>query len=304
MLSFLKKSLGIGAQATANQSDNSPVDCQVIYHLMRYFPIGVKLRYFPEYQKDIMMDTVLVAYWINGELVYSTQGATFNNGILVFNDRGSRKSYQDIHSFCFVVPEVKEEENKLDYNKREVLARVGGLVRGNTVTLIAEKNAGQVPVLDAEVSKRATLPEGLYANQSVALLVPDVGSLSLTDQRAHLRLQINVPVSLQISDNGQMRLINCRMIDFSDCSLRVSIDPELAVDYWPSEGDSLIVSFHLPNCPDMISIAVSVYRTTGESIVMMFSGRADKGRMQPLSQIDILNIKANLLQHCGADVVD
>ena len=304
MLNFLKKSLGLGAQTAANQADKPGIDCRDIYHLMRYFPIGVKLRYYPEYRKNIIMDTVLVAYWINGELVYATQGATFNNGVLVFNDRGSHKSYTDIRSFRFVVPIFKDEENKLDYNKREELEQLGGMVRGNTVTLMAEKTDGQIPVLDAEVDKCALLEGGLYANQRVALLDLDASSLSLTDQRAHLRLQTNVPVSLQISDKGQPRLISCRMMDFSDCSLRVTIDPELLVDGQPQEGDDLIVSFHLPNCPDMISIAAKVYRVMGDSIVMMFTGKADKGRMQALSQIDILNVKANLLQHCGADVVD
>ncbi|MFC1750618.1 hypothetical protein ACFL2V_17635 [Pseudomonadota bacterium] len=305
MLEFLKKSLGLGQRAeAANHPQKQGIDCQAIYDLMRYFPIGTKVHYYPEYHKDIMMDTVLVAYWINGELVYSTQEVTFNNDILVFNDRGSRKSYKDILSFHFVVPIVTDEESKLDYGKREELSRVGGMARGNILTLIAEKNAGQVPVLEAEVNKRAMLRDGLYANQHVALLDVDVNSLALTDQRSHLRLQTNVPVSLQIPSRGQAQLFSCRMKDFSDCSLRIEIDPDVIGEYMPEEGDSLIVSFRLPNCPDMIAITVNVFRVTGNSLVMAFTGRVDQGRTHPLSQIDILNVKANLLQHCHADVME
>ncbi len=304
MLEFLKKSLGLNEVAKTKQKvEKKSISCETVVNLMHYFPIGTRLRYYPEYQKDIMMNTLLVAYWINGDLIYSTKGVSFNNNVLVLNDRGTHRSYQIIDSFRFVVPVLEDQESKLDYAKREELAKVGGMTRGNTITLMAEKHDGQIPVLDTIVNKRAILKDGLYANQQVALLDIDFDSLSITDQRAHLRLQTNVPVSLQVADNGQMRLLNGRMKDFSDCSLRVDVEHDLIVDSRPKEGEEVIVSFHLPNCPEMISLAVKVYRVMGDSIVMMFSGRVENGRMRPLSQIDILNVKANLLQHCAADVV-
>lgn len=305
MLELLKNFLAMGRKpVNPAESESAGVDCQTIHNLMRYFPIGSHLHYYPEYRKDIMMDTVLVAYSINGELVYSTKDVIFNNGILVFNDRGSRKSYQDIASFYFVVPVVKDEENKLDYGKREELARLGGMSRGNVLSLIAKKDGSQVPVMEAEVHKRAILRDGLYANQSVALLDIDAGSLALTDQRSHLRLQTNVPVALLIPSDGEQQLFNCRMKDFSDCSLRVDVDADVIGEHMPTEGDNLIVNLRLPNRSDMISIAVNVYRVVDNSMVLMFTGRVDHGRMQPLSQIDILNVKANLLQHCHAEVME
>ncbi len=306
MLEFIKKSLGMGSGEAkkAKQVERESISCETIVNFIRYFPIGTKLRYYPEYRKDIMMDTLLVAYWINGELVYSTQGVTFNNNILVFHDRGSPKSYQKVESFRLVVPVFDEQESKLDYSKREELAKIGGMARGNTITLIAEKSAGHVPVIETVVNKRAVLKEGLYANQNIAVLDVDFDSLAITDQRAHLRLQTNVPVSIQVSDSGQSRLLNCRMKDFADCSLRVDMDHDLIVDSRPKEGDEIIVSFHLPNIAEQISIAARVYRVMGDAIVLMFTGRIVQGRMQPLNQMDVLNIKANLLQHCAAEVAE
>ena len=40
--------------------------------LLEFFPIGKKLRYYPEFKQDIVFDTLILAYCVNGNYVYSS----------------------------------------------------------------------------------------------------------------------------------------------------------------------------------------------------------------------------------------
>ena len=101
---------------------------------------------------------------------------------------------------------------------------------------------------------RALIKDGFYANQTVALLEVDAESLLLTDQRAHMRLQTNIPAQLQVMRRGEYKNLNATMVDFSDISLRLVIayDPDSEVKMRAS--DDLIISFNLPGRSEQISM--------------------------------------------------
>ena len=300
MLNFFKKKQDSGV---SSQTD-VVLDGRTICRLMRHFPVGAKVQYYPEYKKNIVLDSVVIAYAINDTVVYSTAGLTCDesSGVLEFSDQNQKLVFKQITNFRIILPVFSQSETKLDYIRREELLKVGGLVMGNVITLMGQQVNGQVPVLETIVAKRTMLKDGFYANQTVALLDIDATTLMLSDQRAHLRLRTKIPATIQVSKRGEYALLNCTMIDFSDRSLRLQVDGEFADEAMPREGGKLIVSFNLPGQSEYISLMGEVFRIEGDAIVVMLTGFVEAGQSVELGQIEILKIKANLLQHTSTNL--
>ncbi len=300
MLNFFKNKQD---SATPSQ-DKGGLDGCTIFRLMRHFPVGAKLQYYPEYQKNIVLDSVVIAYAINGTFIYSTTGLVCDesNGVLEFSDQEQNRVFKKITSFRIVLPVFSQSEAKLDYIRREELLKVGGLVKNNVITLMAEQSGGQVPVLETIVEKRTMLKEGFYANQTVALLEVDAETLMLSDQRTHLRLKTNIPATIQVSKRGEYALLNCTMIDFSDHSLRLQMDAEYAAEAMPKEDGKLMVSFNLPGQSEYVSLMGEVFRIEGDALVVVLTGFVEAGQSVELGQIEMLKIKANLLQHASTNL--
>lgn len=284
------------------QGDTPLLDGRALCRVMRHFPVGSRVHYYPEYRKEIVLESVVIAYAINGDYIYSAHGLNCDekSGALTFEEQGARKSYTKIKSFNIIVPVFTQSEAKLDYVRREELLKVGGLVAGNTITLMAEQQSGQVPVLDTMVQKRSVLKEGYYANQTVALLEVNAASLLLTDQRAHLRLQTNIPAQLRVTRRGEYKELSGVMVDFSDISLRLVVATNPAPDAEAvklKESDDLFISFNLPGRSEQIVLLGEIFRIEGDAVVVMLKGMVEKGQVARLGQIEILKIKANLLQH-------
>ena len=298
MLDFFKKqnSDGGGGQAL--------LDVRAISRLMQHFPVGVKVEYYPEYRKELLLDSVVIAYQINDATIYSAHNLVFDesSGELEFDDQGQHYSFRKIHRFRIILPVFSQSEAKLDYVRREELLKIGGLVKGNTITLMAQLQGSQMPVLETIVDKRSMLREGIYASQTVAFLDVDMESLMLSDQRAHLRLKTNIPATVQVSRRGEYALVNGMMVDFSDTSLRMTLDDETSDEALPKERDNVVVSFNLPSQSEHVSLVGEVYRIENKVLVMMLTGCVEKGQIVELGQIEILKIKANLLQHSGTNL--
>lgn len=301
MFNFFKNS---SKSAGGGEGETPLLDGRALCRVMQHFPVGAKVQYYPEYRKEIVLESVVIAYIINGEQIYSANGLSCDekSGGLTFEEQGVRKSYSKIKGFNIIVPVFTQSEAKLDYVRREELLKIGGLVAGNNITLMAEQQNGQVPVIDTTVKKRTVLKEGYYANQTVALLEVDAESLLLTDQRVHLRLSTNIPARVRVTRRNEYRDLVATMLDFSDTSLRLEIAGEVNPDSGVEplklrESDDLIISFNLPGRSEQISLLGDIFRIEGDAVVVMLKGMVEKGQVARLGQIEILKIKANLLQH-------
>lgn len=295
-----------GSKSTGGDgpTDEVLLDSNALGRVMHYFPVGGKVQFYPEYRKEILLDTVVIAYIINGEFIYSFVDLQRDekSGSFSLEEQGTRKLFSKIKTFNIVVPAHTQSEAKLDYIRREELLKVGGLVPGNAITLMAEQRSGQVPVLETTVQKRAVIKDGYYAKQTVALLEVDGGSLLLTDQRAHMRLQTNIPAQLQVMRRGEYKELGARMVDFSDISLRLVMAYEADNPVKVRASDDMIVSFNLPGRSEQVSLVGSVFRIEGDGVVVMLKGMVEKGQTARLSQIEVLKIKAHLLQHGKANL--
>ncbi len=295
MLDFFKKQKSDGGDG------ESQLDIRAIGRLMHHFPVGVKVEYYPEYRKELLLDSVVIAYQINDAIVYSAHGLDCDEsaGTLEFDDQGQHYCFKHISKFRIILPVFSQSETKLDYVRREELVKVGGLVKGNSITLMAQLEGSHMSVLETIVDKCSILREGFYASQTVAFLEVDLESLILSDQRTHLRLNTNVPVTIQVSKRGEYALVNGVMVDFSDRSVRLTLDDKTSAEALPKEKDDLVVSFNLPGQSEYISLVGEVYRIENKVLVVMLTGFMKKGQVVELGQIEILKIKANLLQHSG-----
>lgn len=300
MLDFLKNK-GSGQAGT----EVVPLlDGPSLFRMMRHFPIGAKVDYYPEYRKELLLDSVVIAYSINSELIYSAQNVSCDEktGLIEFDDQTEHKIFKKITGFRIVLPVFTQSENKLDYMRREELNKIGGLVKGNVITLIAEQNNGQLPILETVVDKRTILKQGYYANQTVALLEVDFDSLMLTDQRVSMRLKTNLPATMQVVKKGVQDLINCSMGDFSDQAIRLIMDENFLEKVLPKVGSVVIISFNLPGQSEQVSLMAEVFRADQKIVVAHLKGVLKKGQVTPLGQMDMLKIKSNLLQHSDTNL--
>jgi len=301
MLDFLRLKQPV---SDPDKAVEQPLDGPALFRLMRHFPIGAKVQYYPEYRKEILLDSVVIAYVINDQLIYSALNLQCDpsSGVIEFDDQNEHKVFKKITSFRMVLPVFTQSENKLDYVRREELNKIGGLVKNNVITLIAEQQDGKMPVLETVVEKRTVLKQGYYVDQTVALLEVDFESLMLTDQRAVMRLKTNLPATMQIVKRGVQELVNCHMADFSDRAMRLVIAPDFEEVQLPKPGTPMMVSFNLPGHSEHISLMTEVFRAYDRTVVATITGMIHKGQVTALGQVEILKIKANLLQHSGANL--
>ena len=61
--------MAVSRSAPAETTGRRSVDPERLKTLIEFFPVGKKLRYYPEFKKDIVFDTLMVGYAVNGELL-------------------------------------------------------------------------------------------------------------------------------------------------------------------------------------------------------------------------------------------
>ena len=309
MVSFFKKVFGGGEQAQGNPQSqrrgdmsvvDEPLDIAKLTELLRYFPLGEKVRYYPEYQKEGALETIVLGYGVNDQFIYSPVDIRCQQDgerdVLRLTVDGHERLVQDVGSFCLLIPFNRADDNKRDYVRRAELGPRGAFHRHNVITLMACSTGGTLSHLDTVVRKILPLKSGIYAGHDVVMLDVVPSSLALTDQRQHYRLQTELPATLAVRDGATHR---CTLMDFSEESVQLQFDglnEELATltEYRrltltvDDSGDSYNVHFVLDGV---------MYRKSGTSLVMKLRGIYKDDKLEPLGLVDILDIKSSLLKH-------
>ena len=76
--SFLGRAVGFSEKDSGSEATQATLKISAIKTLIEFFPIGKKLRYYPEFHTDIVLDTIIVAYCVNGHFVYSLDAIEFD----------------------------------------------------------------------------------------------------------------------------------------------------------------------------------------------------------------------------------
>jgi len=304
-MGFLKKVFG-GAESNKTKSRGNakavaePLSIAGLTELFRYFPLGEKIRYYPEYQKEGALETIVLGYSVNGQFVFSPIDIGYQQDVerdvLRLTIEGQERLVPEVERFSLLIPFNQEDENKRDYGRRAELGPRGPFRRRNIITLLASSTGGTLSHLDTEVNRVLPLTDGIYAGHEVVVLDVLPSSLTLTDQRQHYRLQTELPASLSIRD-GETH--ECTLLDFSEGSVRLQFAEVTADIMALTEFRRLKLSFNVETADKGKTYALEgvMYRKTDNRLVMKLQGIYKDGKVEPLGLVDILDIKASLFQH-------
>lgn len=308
MASFLKKIFGAepakAEKSPVRQADQSLVSENLpiakLMELFRYFPLGEKVRYYPEYQKEAALETIVLGYSVNEQHIFSPIDirCSLEDGqdVLQVIVDGEETLVHEITSFSLLIPFNQADETKRDYMRRAELGPHGPFRRHNTITLMACLSGGTLSHIDTVVRGVSPLKGGIYAGHKVVVLDVSPSSLTLTDQRQHYRLQTDLPATLTVRD-GETH--DCSLMDFSEESVQLSFS-EVSADIMAlTEYRRLALNFAVAtnDRSKQYSLDGVMYRKSENSLVMKLQGIYKDGKLEPLGLVDILDVKASLLQH-------
>lgn len=291
----------LGISGGGSPSGNAPeenVNLEQLKTLIDFFPIGKKLSYCPEFKKEIVFDTLVIAYCVNGNFVYSGEAIERDsNGYpKLFHTGGNeeRIPVSRLKLFQLLVPDTTELEMKLDYQRRALIGRGRQFIKGNSITLISKAGAKGMSTVDTEVVKQIVLKDGPYTNAKMILLSPELGSLLVTDQRKKARTKISVPVRVSLPAG---KLSDYYIIaDMSDNSVRLrgSLNATLPA---MKPGDEVILDIDLGKVERHYTLKGVVFRRSSETCVIELEGLINEGKLDRFSQLDLLELKAGLLNY-------
>jgi hypothetical protein len=296
--SLFGKSIDASRDLSSLARGREKIDLARIRTLIEFFPIGKKLRYYPEFHQDIVLDTLVVAYCANGYFIYAMESIeTDRDGLPAFfraNEDRARLPAAALKTFQLLVPDTSHQEMKLDYLRRAQISRNGQFSAGNNISLISNAGMKGVSTVDTEVERQIILHDGPYAHMNLVLLTPDFTSLSVADQRRKPRARTSVPVTLALPAEDYTGAGT--IIDISDAQMRIRLD-ERGIAPAPHEGDAMILDIRLGETERRYSVKGTVVRCSAGTFVIGIDGQIHEGRLVPFTPLDLLELKAGLLNY-------
>ncbi|MBC3882000.1 hypothetical protein H8K35_10075 [Undibacterium sp. LX40W] len=270
--------------------------------VIELFPLGRKQRYYPGYKSDIVFDTMVIAYRVNGHFIYS-MNAIDNNAegdpaFFKIGANGERLHVSQLQNFELVVPDTSDLERHLDYERRAALGRGRQFEVGNTISLLSSQAGRGASVVDTVVNERIALDHGPYAHQNMICLMPNLETMSITDQRGKSRVKTDVPVLLA-EPNGPW-LGAWKIIDVSDQAIRVQLQGDAEEHH-----DAFVLPVH-SEVSVMVQVAKTeqqfqlkgyVMRRFPKARVIRLSMILKDERYQNFGPFDLVELKAALLNH-------
>jgi len=274
------------------------LDIAKINEVIQCFPIGKKVRYFPEFQTQLTLDSIIIAYCINKELIYSQNDIHYDivadKDVFFLRRNGSEQHVKHVTSFNFILPDDSDENSKLDYSRKAELGKTA-FRRGNNITLIANNMNRGIPQLDTTVSKTAVLKDGYYAKHKVVFLDTLINSLTYIDQRQHYRFRTWIPATLSISNNSNT--IRCHLFDFSEECVQIRLENLDSLPINLENDTEIVITTQLDDRAAPVTLKGTILRKEIDAVVITLEGILKEGRFARLDLIDILAIKTSLLQH-------
>lgn len=293
------KSLWNSLTGNKQEQDAAPrFDRAKVQMLIDYFPIGKKPRYYPEYQREIVFHTIVLAYRVNDQYLYSREVFLKDedgrlNAFLMPNNK--ILPFEKLEKLQMLMPDTTEMEKKLDYMTRAEIGRTGQFGIGNSITLVAESIGRGVPTVDTRVERRQVLPDGPYANTSTILLTPDMATVELADKRKRSRVQAQglVYASLFLEDGEPP--FGCVLGDISDASLRLGVIQKGHVMPPLTVKQAVIVEFNFGDVASAFRIGGQVFRREDDFCVINLDRIYRDGEFEKIKAMDVLEIKSDML---------
>ena len=299
----------LGIPLGARRTDDLPlervhqgkIDLAQVKTLVEFFPIGKKLHYYPEFKKEIVFDTFVVAYCVNGYFVYSAEAIERDaEGAPTFFLVGAKEQripLSGLKSFQLLVPDTSDLEMKLDYQRRALIGRGKQFNKGNYISLTSNAGGKGVSTVDTEVAKQVVLPDGPYAHTKMVLLTPELLTLAVSDQRRKARAKTCVPVMVSLADG---KLAGpCTIVDMSDDAVRLRVRDRDTTMPVMRQGDEVILDIDLGEAKRHYTIKGSVLRRSPETCSITLKGLLVDKKFASFGPLDFLELKSGLLNYGG-----
>lgn len=284
------------AAAAMPRDEAKAIDPRLLAEVMRCFPISGKIRYYPEHRKDIVLESIVIAYGIDQRLIYTQHDIRIDEDsgepVFTLDEDWKDRRLSGVRSFSLLIPYIGGMEGDLDYDRRVALETGGFLQRGETLTLMSLSNARGVPHMNTIVRKRTLLREGYYANHAVVVLEAQADTLNHIDQRQQMRVRTAIPVTLQTADDAPP--CTAMMVDFTESSMKFRLGREAGE---VAERRNLIVTIDLPAHGRKFILGGRTVRRDGDTLVISLVSRFRDARFRDIELMDALDLKATLLQH-------
>jgi hypothetical protein len=270
-------------------------DAEKLRMLVEHFPIGRKLRYYPEYQHDIVFHTIVIAYRVNDQFIYARDAVMLRaNGLpagFILPDK-TLLPLSKLRKFQMLLPDTTNMEGKLASFTRATLPPAGQFRSGNTVTLVAETQERGIPSLDTRVDRRQVLNDGPYADSPCVLVTPELDTLQVVDQRRKQRVQSEVRASLLFHAGAPA--YRCLLADFSETTLRLAAEPGQVMPPLVAENH-VIVEFDFGDVASSYRLRGKVFRREDSYCVVRFEDLYKDGEFERIKMMDVIEIKTCLI---------
>lgn len=282
-----------GGQVSAPRFDRNKVQM-----LIDHFPIGKKPRYFPEYRREIVFHTIVLAYRVNDQYLYSRE--------MFLKDEDGQLSaflmpdnkilpFDKLVKLQMLMPDTTEMEKKLDYMTRAEIGRTGQFGIGNSITLVAESIGRGIPTVDTRVERRQTMPDGPYANTSTILLTPDMATVELADKRKKSRVQAQALIYASLFLEEGEPPFGCILGDISDASIRLSVIQPGHVMPPMADKQPVTVEFNFGDVASTYRIGGQVFRREDDFCVINLDRIYRDGEFEKIKAMDVLEIKSDMM---------
>lgn len=282
--------------AGASAAETSAFSAERLKMLTDCFPIGKKVRYYPEYQREIDFQTIVLAYRVNDQFVYSRDAVETDAEGRPIAFRTAERSVVTVSRLAklqFLLPDTSDMERTLDYFTRAEIGSGGQFRLGNTITLVGDTVGRAIPTVDSSVDRRLTLRTGPFADSPTVLVSPELETLVMADQRQKQRVVTEIPAYLHLTADGAP--FHCMLNDFSDVSLRlVALDAGRPMPELESER-RVVVEFSAGEAQSAYRLRGKVFRRTEEFCVIDIEHLYRNGDFGKIKAMDILEIKSDLL---------
>jgi len=278
------------------------VDCAVLPEILRFFPIGDKVQYFPEFNHDELFDSIIIGYEINRMFIYAMADFSLDEfeqrEVNIYEPDGQIKIVR-IESFGILIPDHRRTPLQVGLRASKSVASLvdeesRDFRTGNNITLVSMHPGRGAPQLDNTVARTLMLKKGYYANNSVVMLRPVYDSLVQIDRRNHQRIETSLPVEIKLPTEEASYA--CSIVDVGEGSMRIDtyLSPGLITRL--KMDDRLAIKLTLEDPDREFQLQAQVLKMMDHCIVVQLKMTDKYGRFVNLGLIDMLDVKSTILQ--------
>ena len=273
---------------------------------MHHFPIGSRIRYYPEYQKSVKLDSIILGYGINNFLVYSHQDIKQvkekNRTVVYVKSPEASYPVKRFTEFYLLLPFMTR--TTLEYpvgaatdgykSKRPQERKVNDFRRGNSIVICTQTPSKKgLPHLDSTVLRVMKPTDGYYINRDLVILKPQLDTFECIDNRRFKRLITNIPCTFLLPQDRKEHA--CVIKDFTEKSIRIQLESDPGLIKRIQKGQNLVLQIGPAEQKDLLNISATTIKRRKDQVVISLVGLKKSKGFQPIDPIDELYIKATLL---------